>query len=544
MTRLTISGRLSILVLMSGFSILGSLGVSVFLLTRSNSTASRLMDELVTSDGYAFKILQGMDSLQGIVQTLLRERDVDIIEKLAADYEKTVSDVRAMVNEYSKTGTDLLSSTEELLKADSDVMEAILVGDTNMGRQQYIERVSPLVEKLTGRVIEIRTVAGTLIARRQNDFAVSSRRLVIGVSVTELLFTLLIIILGFVLSRSIVRPLGNGVEFARAVADGDLTRRMDIARNDEIGELAEALNHASGNLRAMFKQVHEGVQTLSSSSTELSAISRQMSRGAESTSARANGVAAASERTNTNMGGVSAAMEQTSTNLATVAAASEEMTATIFEIAKNAEKARNITSGAVESARQVSETMGTLSVAAREIGKVTEAISAISSQTNLLALNATIEAARAGTAGKGFAVVANEIKELARQTASATEDIKSRIEGIQGSAGAAVGDIGSVADVIRQVNEIVTGIAAAIEEQTVATRDIASSVAQASQGVEDANRNIAEASQAVGSMAQDVTEVNQASGEIAGSSAQVLVSAEDLAKLSGQLRVLVERFKI
>jgi len=351
-------------------------------------------------------------------------------------------------------------------------------------------------------------------------------------------------LLGLLMATSIANPLGKGVLFAKAVSEGDLTQQIDIKRKDEVGILADSLNLASRNLRSMVGKVNEGVQTLSSAATELSSISRQMTTGAESTSSRANGVAAAAEQTSTNMGGVSAAMEQTTMNLSTVATASEEMTATIGEIASNAERARKVTAEAVDSATRVSGTMNTLGTAAREIGKVTETISAISSQTNLLALNATIEAARAGAAGKGFAVVANEIKELARQTAAATEDIKARIEGIQNSSGLAVGDIASVANVIREVNEIVSGIAAAIEEQSAVTRDIASNVAQASKGVEDANRNVAEASQAVSSMAQDVSEVNQSAGEISSSSAQVLLSSEELSKLSEQLRSLVERFKI
>jgi len=355
---------------------------------------------------------------------------------------------------------------------------------------------------------------------------------------------LLSIILGSFIAASIAKPLSSGVDLAKAIADGDLTQQVEIKRKDEIGLLADALNQMSSNLRAMFKNVVDGVQTLASASTELSSISKEMTAGAESTSARANTVAAGAEQTSQNMGGVSAAMEQTTVNLSTVATASEEMTATIGEIASNAEKARKVTAEAVDSAQRVSGTMDSLGTAAKEIGKVTETISAISSQTNLLAPNATIEAARAGAAGKGFAVVANEIKELARQTATATEDIKARIEGIQSSAGNAVKDIGSVTEVIRQVNEIVSGIAAAIEEQSAVTKDIATNVAQASRGVEDANRNVAEASKAVNSMAQDIAEVNQAAGICPTPAPTILVSAEDLAKLSEQLRAVVQRFKI
>ncbi|MEI6389124.1 MAG: methyl-accepting chemotaxis protein, partial [Spirochaetota bacterium] len=355
---------------------------------------------------------------------------------------------------------------------------------------------------------------------------------------------ILSVILGLFIATSIAKPLNLGVDFAKGIAEGDLTRQIDIKRKDEVGILADALNLASSNLRMMFKDVNEGIQTLSSSATELSAISKQMTSGAESTSLRANGVAAAAEQTSANMGGVSAAMEETTVNLSTVATASEEMTSTIGEIAANSERARKVTAEAVDSAKRVSETMDVLGKAAKEIGKVTETISAISSQTNLLALNATIEAARAGAAGKGFAVVANEIKELARQTATATEDIKTRIEGIQSSSGAAASDIGSVTEVIRQVNEIVSGIAAAIEEQSAVTKDIANNVSQASKGVDEANRNVAEASKAVKSMAEDVTEVNQAAGEMSSSSSQVLLSAGDLSKLSEVLRTRVELFKI
>jgi len=438
--------------------------------------------------------------------------------------------VIATLPEFMKLGDEIMTLCDQGKK---DAAYSILVGPA---REKEIAMNKALVwiQETKAKLGQEMSDGNTALANRMTLI------LIVIISAGMLLA----VILGLFIATSIATPLGKGVDFAKAVAGGDLTQRIDVKREDEVGILAGALNLASGNLRTMFKQVHDGVQTLSTASTELSAISRQMSAGAESTSTRANGVAAAAEQTSTNMGGVSAAMEQTTVNLSTVATASEEMTSTIGEIAGNAERARKVTAEAVDSTKRVSATMDTLGLAAKEIGKVTETISAISSQTNLLALNATIEAARAGAAGKGFAVVANEIKELARQTATATEDIKGRIEGIQTSAAAAVGDIGSVAEVIRQVNEIVTGIAAAIEEQSAVTKDIASNVAQASRGVENANSNVAEASKAVNSMAQDVSEVNQSAGEISSSSAQIRVSAEDLSKLSEQLRGLVEQFKI
>jgi methyl-accepting chemotaxis protein len=352
------------------------------------------------------------------------------------------------------------------------------------------------------------------------------------------------ILLGLFIARTISKPLNQGVDFAEKLAENDLTHTMELEREDEVGVFARALTKASVNLREQFTRIASGVQTLAAQATELASISKQMSDAADATNQRSNAAAAAAEQMSANMSSVSSDMEQTSTNISTVATATEEMTSTIGEIAGNSEKARGITTDAVEKARIVSMTMTELGKAAQEIGKVTEAISAISSQTNLLALNATIEAARAGQAGRGFAVVANEIKELAKQTATATEDIKSRIDGIQSSTVNAVDSISQVVKIIEEVNEIVTGIAASIEEQSTVTKDIANNVAQAAKAVEDTNHNVAQASTASGTISQGVAEVNQAASEIATSSAQVHISSEELSKLSEGLRSIVERFKV
>jgi len=188
--------------------------------------------------------------------------------------------------------------------------------------------------------------------------------------------------------------------------------------------------------------------------------------------------------------------------------------------------------------------MNQLGQAAREIGKVTEAITEISSQTNLLALNATIEAARAGSAGKGFAVVANEIKELAQQTAAATEDIKARIAGVQSSTVAGIGEIQKVSQVIHDVSDIVSSIAVAIEEQATVTKDIARNIADASRGVEDANTRVAQASQATQEIANDIVSVDHAAGQMTEASEQVQASATDLSRAAEQLQATVSRFHV
>jgi methyl-accepting chemotaxis protein len=355
-----------------------------------------------------------------------------------------------------------------------------------------------------------------------------------------------IVVMALLITRAIVRPVQGVVNNLTELAqgEGDLTSRLAVTTQDEIGKLAERFNEFMEKLHAMIKDITSGVETLSSSSTELSAISQQMSAGAEQTSGKANTVATAAEEMSANMTSVSAAMEQSSTNTGMVAAASEEMTATINEIAKNAENARGISDQAVHQTKDAGKQMADLGRAAQAIGKVTETITEISEQINLLALNATIEAARAGDTGKGFAVVANEIKELAKQTAEATLDIKRQIGGIQDSTGNTVTSIEQIGRVITDVNDIVATIATAVEEQSVSTKEIAENIAQVSNGIGEVNQNVAQSSQVAGDITRDITEVNQAADEMARSSSQVRLSAEELSTLAEQLTEMVGRFKI
>ncbi len=348
----------------------------------------------------------------------------------------------------------------------------------------------------------------------------------------------------FLMNRSITGPITKAVDFARQMSEGNLSQKLDIGGEDEIGVLAKALNEMSTNLNRMVKEVMGGISTLAHSSSDLSGIAGEMSSNAAQTSQKAGVVASSSDRMSSSMYSVASAMEQASNNVDMVASATEEMAGTINEIARNSEKARTITAEAVSQAKGASARVDELGKAAMEIGKVTETINEISGQTNLLALNATIEAARAGEAGKGFAVVANEIKELAKQTATATEEIKHNIEGIQDSTTKTVTEIGQISKVIFDVNELVSTIATAVEEQAVTTKEIANNVAQASHGIRDTNDNVSQTSGAVESIAREITAVNETASVMSGSSAQVRSSAEVLSKLSEELSQLVGRFKI
>ena len=301
-----------------------------------------------------------------------------------------------------------------------------------------------------------------------------------------------------------------------AAAEGDLTKEITVSGQDAIGRMGEGLGRFFKDLRKSISAIVDNAQSLASASEELSSTSQQMSANAEETSAQANVV--------------SSAATQVNKNLQTVATGTEEMSASIKEIAKNAHESAKVATEAVRVAEETNRTVTKLGTSSVEIGQVIKVITSIAQQTNLLALNATIEAARAGEAGKGFAVVANEVKELAKQTAKATEDISRKIEAIQGDTKGAVSAIDQIGQVIRQVNDISNTIATAVEEQNATTNEMSRNVSEAARGSEEITKNIsgvAEAAQSTTTGANDSLKASQA-----------------LAQMSTQLRELVQRFKI
>ncbi len=356
----------------------------------------------------------------------------------------------------------------------------------------------------------------------------------------------LIVTIIFVLTVIVIKPINNTVAMIKDIAEGegDLTKRLVIKDQDEIGELSKWFNLFIEKLQGIIKDVSQNAITVDKSSGALSDISTHMSDGILNLSDRSNTVAAAAEEMSANMSSVAAASEQAATNINMVAAAAEEMTNTINEITNNSEKGKSITLTAVNQAKIAVDKVDKLGIAAKDISKVTEVITDISGQTNLLALNATIEAARAGEAGRGFAVVANEIKELARQTADATLEIKERITSIQDSTDESISEIDQISKVIQDVNDIVLAISTAMGEQSSATAEIAENVQQASLGIQDVNENVAQSSTVSEDIAAEISVVSDATSEINQGSAQLDNNAGELLELSGKLKDLVSKFKI
>ena len=348
------------------------------------------------------------------------------------------------------------------------------------------------------------------------------------------------------ISHGITRPIRNVAAMLKDISEGegDLTRRLAIASRDEIGELASYFDHFVGKLQRIIADITATTVTVADSSGDLLVVSQQTARNVELLSGRTDTVAAAAEEASANTLSVAASMEEASINLGSVAAATEQMSTTIGQIASNTERARAISNDAGQQAFAVSGMMQELGLAAREIGKVTNTINEISSQTNLLALNATIEAARAGAAGKGFAVVANEIKDLARQTALATEDIKTKIDSVQGASGSAIRDIQRITGVIGEIGNLVTDISASIDEQATVTREVAGYIAQASAGVQDANERVGQTASVSKMIAEDIAGVSAAAAEIRVGGEQVQSSSAGLARAAEQLNNLACQFKV
>ncbi|MBF0495174.1 MAG: methyl-accepting chemotaxis protein [Deltaproteobacteria bacterium] len=384
-----------------------------------------------------------------------------------------------------------------------------------------------------------------MAADKEKEVSSAITRQLISMVAFIVVFCGLIIGVTIFISRRISRPIRNAGLMLKDIAEGegDLTKRLQVSSKDEVGDMSNWFNVFIQKLAGIIECVAGNAQTLGEAASSLTSISDQISSGAQQTSAKSTSVAAAAEEMSYTMNSVAGSMGETSSNVSLVASSSDEMTAVINELARNAEKAKSMTDRAVSQARNAAAKVKELGHAAEEISRVTEAITEISDQTNLLALNATIEAARAGDAGKGFAVVANEVKELARQTAAATEEIRKEIEGIQKSTTGVVTEIGDILGIINSLNEMVSAIAAAVEEQSAATNEIAGNASNAARGIEVATDSVHQTAAAAEAVAKDVSAVDKANAEIFHHTAQLTAKAKELNKLANELKEMMSRFK-
>ena len=392
------------------------------------------------------------------------------------------------------------------------VTQSLAAGASPADTDQIAERNHAVDDRL-GALNEKVAAAGQQESKDMAD-AVSDTKW--AAWIVGLVGLLLLVGLSVPLARSILRPVRRLGEVIAALAQGDLTRRSGITTRDELGRMAVGLDTALASIHRSMTTIGQNAETLASSATELSAVAGQIADAAQATDAQTT--SASNEA------------EEISRNVQTVAAGSEEMGLSIREISRNTSEAAQIAAIAVSEAAQATETVRQLGESSAEIGNVIKLITSIAEQTNLLALNATIEAARAGDAGKGFAVVASEVKDLAQETARATEDIGARVNAIQQDTGGAVEVIGRISEVIAKINDYQTTIASAVEQQTATTAEMSRSISEVASGSSRIAANIADVSSASASSVEGVNQTRQASAEVAR-------TAEELRGLVGAFKI-------
>ncbi|MEI5675997.1 MULTISPECIES: methyl-accepting chemotaxis protein [unclassified Nocardioides] len=444
---------------------------------------------------------------------------------LQADVEDDLAQVQGYLEDLRDLGLD--DGGEEaqaFAQAFTTYGEAIggIVAKVAADQQQWQAKGPQIVEEVqaandatdavVGAAIEAVTALSDTESEQMDESLGSAQRLLI---IAGLVGLLALVSLAFLIARSITLPLRSSIDVLKAFADGDLTQRAEEKSAAELGELEHALNQSVDSVGRIIGAVSASAHAVAASSEELSASSQQIAAGAEETSVQA--------------GVVSGAAEEVSRNVGTVAAGAEEMGASIREIAHSANEAARVASQAVSMVDTTNETVAKLGTSSQEIGNVVKVITSIAEQTNLLALNATIEAARAGEAGKGFAVVANEVKELAQETARATEDIARRVEAIQADTGGAVDAIGEIATIITSINDYQLTIASAVEEQTATTNEM--------------SRNVGEASTGSGEIATNISGVATAAETTTQAVNQTLTAISELATMAADLNSEVARFR-
>lgn len=480
--------------------------------------------------------------MKGIHDESKKDSSVMLYEQVVEYYSLPIGKIIVCVSraEVAKE-IEALSSRFEILKKNSETSIQEVIGEQSA---TVVAKVKGDLAGVAGKNSQAIEETGAILAASSQEVrsGVTWAVLVVGVICCLGVISAVAVMLRLMVIRPILEVTAGLHDTAEG--EGDLTKRLNVDRTDEIGVLARWFDTFVAKLNDIIVDIGANAETVTSSSKEVLSASDQMLHESDQLKSKANVVAVASEEMTVSMNSVAAACEQAATNIGFVAEAAEEMRQALNSVVTECNRAQGVTSSASSQVQSAAGKVSELGEAAKEISNVSQVITDIADQTNLLALNATIEAARAGDAGKGFAVVAGEIKALATQTQEATQQIKARIESIQASTNDTVKEVGLITSVIADVETIMGTIAVSMTEQSARAAEVAQNIEQASLGIGEVNENVAQSSQVSAQIAGDIADVNAVATDMAGRSQHMRESSESLSELAGQLRAMISVFKV
>ncbi len=488
------------------------------------------------------------------VKYILANAHLFLEELLSGDDENKIEDIIKQFEESKEIAEQTLSLYDNEITPNIAELIKLANGryktykNQNKAGGKADQEFDALFEELIQAADDAETSLQLSMKKAVNNIHIAYTVGLTSISIGALISVAIALLFGGFASSNIVKALKVSRDTAVAISEGDLTKECksnytDIFE-DEFTDTIYAVEKMRTNLLDMITELNNNVSILQGSSTTLDEVSTQIQKVSDNTRVQTDTVAAATEQATTNVSTIAASTEEMSTSVNTVATAIEEMSASLNEVARNCQTETEIAANANKQSIGTKNQMDKLAEAAREVSKVVEVINDIADQTNLLALNATIEAASAGDAGKGFAVVANEVKELAKQTSTATEEIRNQVENMQKISNDSISAIVSITETIEEVNTISQTIVSAVEEQSATINEISNSVAGASEASTEIARNVQETAGGIEEVSRNMSEVNRGTQESSEGINRLTGSAKDVKSSIDNINNITSKFKI
>jgi methyl-accepting chemotaxis protein len=517
----------------------------LFLVNKIEADAKKSMDMYTHRYSDMFDIFNAAIEIHSLTQQIIREKDISKIETILTESDSLVKAVFLHISEHNYFES-LREHLHAFIKLDSTVVNHILLGNRSEAYQTLIEKANPYFETITNDIRALHTKIELELNNEIKMHESERKRLQALVGLITLLLLVISVVVGFSLIRILIKSIKNTIAMLRDLVqgNGDLTQRIKTKGDDELAEMGTLFNQFIEQQHNLIKDITRASQSVVTNAGSISQSISTITTSAEKVSGQSNNVASASEFASDKINSISSATEEMSTSISTIVASIEEMSASLNEVAKNCQHESQIASTANTQARTTHTDISQLQITSKEIGKVIDIINDIADQTNLLALNATIEAASAGDAGKGFAVVASEVKELARQTTQATEQIRNQIEKMQLDTDKAVVAIDKITTTIDNINLISQTIAASVEEQSVTVNEIARTIAGTSDAANNVAQNVAESAKGLNEISGSIHEIKNATSNTAQNLTEVQQNTESLLDLASKMDTTIKKFKV